>query len=67
MLGVAEHAEPFVCANANDPLRPHENVRAALGSDELRVVTSLDGVGIDEVSGPSALQRSIDLNVDYLR
>ena len=66
MLNLADQTELFVCANTNDPIRPHENVRNALGKHQLRVVGT-EGTGIDEVGGPSALRRSIDFNVDYLK
>lgn len=67
ILSVANNPRLFACANANDPVRPHENVLDAIDRTRFRVVETSTRTGIDEASGPSALEGRSYLDLDYLR
>jgi hypothetical protein len=70
ILDVADSPKLFVCVNEDDRKHPHENVRSELrilGKEQPRHITPSENDGIDEVSGPSELQRSMNLNIDYLK
>jgi hypothetical protein len=66
ILKVGSKLSVFVCADNNDPKHPHEDVLEELDGRQLPVVTEAEESRLVEISGPSALQNSWDLNIDYL-
>jgi len=54
---IDENGRIYVTANAGDPSRPHEDVRAELGKREIKIVSENAEDAIRQVSGPNILPR----------